>query len=73
MLWSKTVAKAHELDVSDPVLPLDLTINGIQHRFDQPSYQVYSRLESLLVKAGQVGFVGNWQRVVSASEDRQKT
>ena len=30
---------------------LDLTINGIQNQFDQPGYQIYSRLESLLVKA----------------------
>ena len=30
---------------------LDLTINCIENRFDQPGYQIYSRLESLLVKA----------------------
>ena len=32
----------------------DLTINGIQNRFNQPVYQVYSRLESLLVKAARL-------------------
>ena len=30
---------------------LDLTINCIENRFDQRGYQIYSRLESLLVKA----------------------
>ena len=30
---------------------LDLACNGIQKRFDQPGYEVYSKLESLLVKA----------------------
>ena len=30
---------------------LDLIINCIKNRFDQPGYQVYSRLESLLVNA----------------------
>ena len=30
---------------------LDVAINGIQKRFDQPGYEVYSKLESLLVKA----------------------
>ena len=30
---------------------LDLTINCIENRFDQPGYQIYSRLESLLGKA----------------------
>ena len=29
---------------------LDLTINCTENRFNQPGYQVYSRLESLLVK-----------------------
>ena len=32
-------------------LALDLIINGIQSRFDQPGYQVYCRLEEVLVKA----------------------
>ena len=30
---------------------LDLACNGIQKRFDHPGYEVYSKLESLLVKA----------------------
>ena len=84
LFWSKTIARAHELDVGDPVLPrrrkvprryeigtgegshpetvedyyrciyfeaLDLTVNGIQNRFDQPGYLVYGRPESLLTKA----------------------
>lgn len=30
---------------------LDLVINGIKNRFDQPGYKIYSNLEELLVKA----------------------
>ena len=33
---------------------LDLTVTGVQKRFDQPGYEVYSKLESFLDQAANV-------------------
>ena len=52
-----------EIDTREPAYPamtqdrqiyfesIDLMFNAVQQRFDQPSFSVYAKMESLLVKA----------------------
>ena len=49
---------------------LDLAINGIQERFDQPGYATYKLLESLLLKAAkQEDYSNEIQEVLSFHSD----
>ncbi len=41
---------------------LDLVINGIKSRFDQPGYRIYSKLEDLVVKAANKE---NWEEEIT--------
>ena len=54
---------------------LDLAINGIQERFNQPGYAIYKQLESLLLKAAkQEDYSNEIQEVLSfCGDDFQET
>lgn len=62
LFWEKVNRYATDMDVSGPQLPkehyrqyyfeaIDLIINCIKDRFDQPGYRIYSSLVTLLLKA----------------------